>query len=185
MSICRSMVFARAVVFGAVMALAAPAMAILTPVWSGAVTDTASVTDFDTGTLMFPAISAGKITIAAPLLGYYHDHGGGGAATFSVLLNGVWTLVYTAPVSNGIDIPLSTLPVPLASFSPGQVTGVRLGCTIAVNQCYHQISPAMQFDLTAGIPNVVPTLSEYATLALMLLVMLAGMLVLRRRQDRR
>ena len=148
-------------------------------------TDTGSQTDFDTGTLMFPAVSAGKITYSAPLLGYYHDHGGGGASTVSVMLNGVWTLVYTAPLSNGTDIQLASLPVPLASFPPGQVTGVRLSCTIFVGNCYHQVSSAMRFDLAAGIPNVIPTLSEYAMLALMLLVMLGGMVVLRRRQDRR
>ena len=99
--------------------------------------------------------------------------------------NGVWTLVYTAPVSNNNDILLSSLPSPLASFSPGTISGVRLSCTQFIGNCYHSIDGTMQFSLTAGVaPSPVPTLSEYALIALMLGVMAAGVLAVRGRRPR-
>ena len=72
------------------------------------------------------------------------------SARVEVLLNGVWTLVYTGPASVGANIPLASLPTTLASFTPGLVGGVRLSCTVVLQQCYHSISSAMQFSLTGG-----------------------------------
>jgi hypothetical protein len=104
-----------------------------------------------------------------------------------VLRNGVWTLVFTGPVSNNTDILLSSFPVPLANFPPGQVSGVRLSSTQFIGNAYHSIQGTMQFSLTGGDVGVVgvPTLSTYALLALILGLTLAGLLVMRGRQAHR
>ena len=182
MSVLRGILLNKFAVIGVLMALSAPVLAALTPMWSGAVTDTTSVTDFDTGTLLFPAQSASQISIVGAGPGYTHDHGNVASATVEVLRNGVWTLVFTGPVSNNNDILLSSFPVPLPSFAPGQITGVRLSTTKPIGQAFHSIQPTMQFLLASGVPTVVPTLSSYAVLALILSLMLAGLLVMRGRQ---
>jgi len=185
MSVLRGILLNKFAVIGMLMALSAPALASLTPMWSGAVTDSGSVTDFDTGTLLFPAQSAGQISIVNSGIGYTHDHGVLASATVEVLRNGVWTLVFTGPVSNNIDIPLSSFPVPLPNFASGQITGVRLSTTKPVGFAFHSIQPNMQFLLAGGAPTIVPTLSTYGVFALILSLMSAGWLVMRRRQPPR
>jgi hypothetical protein len=162
-----------AILFGVFAAASAPALTSLTPNWSNATPDASSTSKFDTGTLLFSGQSAAQITIVNPGTSYYHDHGIVASATVEVLRSRVWTQVYTAPVSNGDDIPLSSLPVPLANFQAGTISGVRLSCTSLIGNCYHSIEGTMQFLLTGGAPTSVPTLSECTMLALMLGVALA------------
>ena len=188
MAVFRRIILNKLAVIGVLMAVSAPVLAFSTPLWSNATTNNASTTDFDTGTLLFPAQAASQISIVGSGLGYTHDHGSGASATVEVLRNGVWTLVFTAPVSNGIDILLSSFPVPLPSFPSGQISGVRLSTTLPIGQAYHSIDPAMTFSLTGGVAAVaatIPTLSEYAVLALILGVMLAGLLAIRGRRTPR
>ena len=182
MSVLRRILMNKFAVLGVLMALSAPVLAGLTPLWSTATTDTASTTDFDTGTLLFPAQAASQISIVGSGPGYTHDHSKAASATVEVLLNGVWTLVFTAPVSNGTDILLSSFPVPLPSFAPGQVSGVRLSSTQFIGNAFHQVQGTMQFSLAGGASVVVPTLSDHGVLALILGLMLAGLLVMRGRQ---
>lgn len=126
-----------------------PAQAFDTPTWSNASTAPFSNSDFDTGTLTFPAQGASDIRIVSPGSGRYHSHGPSVAGRVEVLLNNVWTLVYTGPfVSGSGEVSLSSLPTPLATFPAGLVSGVRLSCTTAVNQCYHSVSGGMFFSLT-------------------------------------
>ena len=185
MAVFRRIILNKLAVIGVLMAVSAPVLAFSTPLWSNATADTASTSDFNTGTLLFPAQAASQISIVASGIGYYHDHSQGASATVEVLRNGVWTLVFTGPVSNGTDILLSSFPVPLASFQSGQVSGVRLSTTLVINQAYHSIEPTMTFSLTGGVAAGIPTLSEYAVLALILGVMLAGLLAIRRRRTPR
>src|SRR4029077_1210493 len=161
MSVLRTIILNRFAVIGVLMALSAPVLASLTPPWSGAVTDVNNA-NFDTGTLLFPAQHASQISIVGSGPGYTHDHGVGASAQVSVLLNGVWTVVFTGPVSNGTDILLSSFPVPLPSFPGGQVSGVRLSTTKPVNQAFHNIQGTMQFLLSGSA--AVPTLSTDAVL---------------------
>jgi len=158
MSVLRGILMHKFAVIGVLMALSAPVLASLTPAWSNAVTDVTN-TDFNTGTLLFPAQPASQISIVGSGPGYYHDHGQGASATVEVLRNGVWTLVFTGPVSNGNDLLLSSFPVPLPNFPSGQITGVRLSTTQPINQAYHSIQPTMQFLLAGGAPAIIPTLS--------------------------
>ena len=181
MSVLRRILLNKFVVLGVLMALSAPALAGLTPLWSTASTDVNNG-DFDTGTLLFPAQAASQISIVGSGIGYTHDHGNAASATVEVLLNGVLTLVFTAPVSNGTRILLSSFPVPLPSFAPGQVSGVRLSTTKPVNQAFHSIQGTMQFSLAGGASVPVPTLSDHGVLALILGLLLAGLLVMRGRQ---
>jgi hypothetical protein len=189
MVVFRRIILNKLAVIGVLMAVSAPVLAFSTPSWSNATTDTASTTDFDTGTLLFPAQAASQISIVGSGIGYTHDHTQGGNPTVEVLRNGVWTLVFTGPVSNGIDTLLSSFPVPLANFPSGQISGVRLAHPpVQIGNAYHSIDPTMTFSLTGGVAAVaatIPTLSEYAVLALILGVMLAGLLAIRRRRTPR
>jgi hypothetical protein len=165
---------------GIAMASSAPALAVVTPTWSNATTNSGSFGDFDTGTLSFGGVSGSSIVILNPANGYYHDHDNGCSATLSLHLNGTWTLVYTHPVSNDNDQLLSTFPK--VTFLAGSVDGVRLGSTCAVGDAYHSIDSAMRFDIAGG--SAIPTLSEVGLLALASLMLAAGGLVLRRSQRR-
>lgn len=158
------------------MASSTPVLALVTPPWSNASVDD-SITDFDTGTLSFPAVVGRSITIQSPGTGYYHDHDNGCSSTISVHLNGSWTLVRTGPVSNDIDQPLASIGT--IAFGAGMVDGVRLGSTCFVSNAYHEVNPDMTF-LIAESGSVIPTLSETALLALAALMLAAGGFALRR-----
>lgn len=158
------------------MASSTSALAAVTPPWSNATTDS-SITDFDTGTLMFPGIFGRALTIQNPGIGYYHDHSNGCSSTIEVHLNGNWTLVRTGPVSNGADQLLSTFGT--VNFAAGNVDGVRLGSTCFVSNAYHEINDTMTFLIVEG-GQTVPTLSEAALLALAALMLAAAGVALRR-----
>ncbi|HXE81363.1 MAG TPA: hypothetical protein VNK41_11460 [Vicinamibacterales bacterium] len=166
----------KALVMAALLALPDAAQAQLTPTWENATTDTGSFTDFDTGTLTFPPITASEISIVSPGGAYYHDHDAGGSMTLEVRLDGVWTLVFTGPVSNDTDIFLSSLASPVATFPAGQVDGVRLSSTVLpINDAFHEFPNDMQFLLALSVP----TMSEWLIFTLAFALALAGAVALR------
>ena len=132
-----------------------------TPQWSTATTD-GSTTDFDTGTLSFPAQTASQIRVMAPGNGIFHNHGDPVSATIEVLLNGVWTLVFTSvPDTTGSGIFISSFPTPVATFTPGQVAGVRMSCTQYVGYCYHGVENTMYFELSGGGRNASEVIASF------------------------
>jgi hypothetical protein len=170
------------VVVGVSLAATAPARAAVTPPWSTATTDQGvGSSDFDTGTLTFPAVQASSIYFALTGNGYYHDHGGGCSATVEVRLDTVWTLIFTSPVSNGADLPLAAFPAPLATFPTASLDGIRVGSTCPVGNAYHEVPSTMVFAIDgAPFPSNIPTMSEWGLMALVSLMLVAGGIARRR-----
>jgi hypothetical protein len=167
------------------LATTAPVRADITPNWFNATTDTGSPGDFDTGTLTFPAQMASKIFVGHISYAYYHDHGNGCSATVEARLNGLWTLIYTSPVSNDTDLPLSSFPSPLATFPTASLDGIRLGSTCFVGNAYHSFGSTLAFAPdAAAFAQHIPTMSEWGLLALMSLMLVAGGLAVRRAPGR-
>jgi hypothetical protein len=167
------------------LATTAPVQATITPNWINATTDTGSPGDFDTGTLTFPAQSTSQIFVGRVFDADYHDHGNGCSALVEARLNGIWTLVYTSPVSNGADLPLASFPSPLATFPTASFDGIRLSSTCFVGNAYHSFGNRIAFATDGGaFGENIPTMSEWGLLALMSLMLVAGGLAVRRAPGR-
>lgn len=101
----------------------ASAFAVSVP-WTG-------LSDFDNSDMSFNAVHASHLTFTTPRLeecpfvglgctAEYHSHGGLSIGILDLLLDNVWTTVYSGSVDNDAIQPLDTLAI---DFSPSSVTG--------------------------------------------------------------
>jgi hypothetical protein len=101
------------------------------------VQNAANSDNFDVGYISFSGILSNEIT-GITGTGIYHNHGDlSDVFAMDVLLDGVWTNVWSdQPTSSG-SIYLSSIATPI-TFATGLVTGIRLGVINgSVNQGFH------------------------------------------------
>jgi len=152
---------------------------IQTPTWNNAITDVVN-SDFNTGTLTFPAINAGSLlAITSPGTGYWHSHGSVATVLLEVQLDNVWTTIYNSGTQVWPDTQITTISTPIV-FPAGSVTGVRISMSPGVNQSFHSVNAAMAFVFDGEIVPV-PTTSPLGLTALFGSLMLLGLMVLQRR----
>ncbi len=108
---------------------------------------------------------------------FYHDHGRNTTVTMDILLNGVWTNVFThANFSSAPQLIAATFGG--NTFGAGIVSGVRLFSIPNINQTFHGWNTSGATQVMFNFSSAVP---EPGTLAL-LGIGLAGIGLARRRR---
>ena len=115
--------------------------------------------DFNDATMTFAGInvqSLDSVTGGRSAGAFYHDHGANTTVTMDVLLNGVWTNVFTH-ANFGSANHLIAATFGGKPFGAGIVTGVRLFSIPNINQTYHfwDIGGPNQvmFNFSAAVPE--------------------------------
>lgn len=154
-----------------------PALAA-TFIWNPQTTDTGSISDFDTATQSFAAVSASTLTFSGD--GYYHSHGGGTQAfegfTIRAMIDGLSTTIYSSPITSFTSLSsLGTI-----NFAGGNVTSITLSSKSFVSNAFHDFAGGDDsFTLAGSVSGSVP---EPSTWAMMLLGFGAIGLGMRRKQ---
>lgn len=106
---------------------------------------------FDTAFITFTGFKSDSLTDVSGS-GVYHTHSSNQFRTFNldVRLDGVWTNIFTD--SGNLEKTLSSIAGPAIPFSPGVVSGIRLGVSPLTGFAYHltQIGsvPATNFQFS-------------------------------------
>lgn len=131
--------------------------------------------DFDFARFTFASEYVDTIVVSAPSFGHIHSHGTPVSAMLDVYNGSRWINVFTsAPVSNFAYLAdIFANPI---EFSGMNISGLRLGSSIYVDQAFHSVTPNTTYTLS-GTPSEVP---EPGTMLLIGLGM-AGVAAMRRK----
>ena len=169
---------ARFVLIAVFACLTTHAFAVSVP-WTGA-------TDFDNSSMMFDPVHASHLAFTTPRIepcpfvgvgctAEYHSHGGLSIGTLDLLLDNVWTTVYSGSVDNDAVLTLDTLAIDFLSSS---VTGAYWHTPTPQSVSFHNfVNVTFDFSEPSADSVDVP---EPTTIALFGLGLL-GVAVARRR----
>lgn len=150
-----------------------------TPDWSNANLDNGSGDNncFDTGELYFNSFNANALlSINDPGSAYGH---GDGTYELEVRSGGDWISIHSVDVSDGEDHPLTSISLPI-NFASRNIDGFRLRGVPPDDCTFHNFNNNLTFTFaTSAAP--IPSLSNASRLTLVLIFMVTGLYLGRRR----
>ncbi|MEQ9411504.1 MAG: PEP-CTERM sorting domain-containing protein [Fuerstiella sp.] len=122
---------------------------------AGVIVSWTGPSSFDDSTISFTGFQTSELTDVTGG-GYYHDHGGPTTVFLDILLDGVWTNLFSDFIhTNNSSHFMDSIPTSF-SFAQGTVSGLRLRSDPYRLNTFHALTPDTKFEFntaTASVPE--------------------------------